>query len=132
MRFALCIVLSCIGMTTFAQMHSRTDTIGVRSTTDNLYNKKLFGDSLASSFYIVIHREVKAHRHLAHSEHVVVMEGEGEMRLGDSVFVIRPQDVIFIPKNTVHSAKRKGNVPLKVLSIQAPHFDGKDRVMTEK
>ncbi len=132
MKFSLCIVFIMVCMSLPAQHITRTDTVGTRSTTGNIYNKKLFGDSLASSFLIVIHNEVKAHMHLHHSEHVVVMDGEGEMRLGDSVFVIRPKDVIFIPANTVHSAKRKGKLPLKVLSIQAPHFDGKDRVMTEK
>ncbi len=91
----------------------------------------LFTDSLTSSFCIVIKKEVKAHKHLTHAEHVVVLEGTAQMRLGDKQFEIKKGDVIFIPKNTVHAVKNTGKVPLKVLSFQAPNFDGKDRVFIE-
>lgn len=115
-----------------AQLNSyQTDTIGRESKTDNIYNRFLFGDSLASTFCIVIKKEVKAHKHISHSENVIVLEGEGEMNLGDKQMKIKKGDVIFIPKNTVHSARSKGNVPLKVLSVQAPLFDGKDRIMID-
>jgi len=36
---------------------------------------------------------------------------------------------IFIPQNTWHYVKVTSAEPLKVLSIQAPNFDGKDRVL---
>ena len=35
---------------------------------------------------------------------------------------------ITIPKNTWHYAKTTSKEPLKVISIQAPNFDGKDRI----
>lgn len=108
------------------------DTVGKASTTENIYNTKLFGDSLATSFCIVIKKEVKAHKHLTHSEHVIVSEGEGILKIADKTFSIKKGDVIFIPKNTIHSVKTTGAQPLKVISIQAPLFDGKDRIMTEE
>jgi mannose-6-phosphate isomerase-like protein (cupin superfamily) len=108
-----------------------TDTVGLKTVSDNLYNRPLFGDSLASSFVIVIKKEVKAHKHLSHSEHVVVLEGSGSMQLGSRNLEIKKGDVVFIPKNTVHAVKSTGKKPLKVLSVQAPYFDGKDRVFTE-
>ncbi len=107
-----------------------TDTIGINSKTGNVYNKPIFGDSLASSFCIVIKKEVKAHKHLKHSEHVMVLEGEGIMKLGDKIVNIKKGDIVFIPKNTVHSVKTTSKIPLKVISIQTPMFDGTDRVMT--
>lgn len=110
---------------------TNVDTIGKTSATENLYNAKLFGDSLASSFCIVIKKEVKPHKHLTHSEHVIVNEGSGIMKLGGKTFPIKKGDVIFIPKNTIHSVKTTGKQPLKVISIQAPLFDGKDRILTE-
>jgi mannose-6-phosphate isomerase-like protein (cupin superfamily) len=108
------------------------DTAGKNSKTENIYNRALFGDSLASSFCIVIKKEVKAHRHALHSEHVVVMEGEGMMKVSDKNFAIKKGDVVFIPKNEVHSVKVTGKTPLKVISIQSPMFDGKDRIMVEE
>jgi mannose-6-phosphate isomerase-like protein (cupin superfamily) len=114
-----------------------TDTVGLKTVSDNLYNRPLFSDSLASSFVIIIKKEVKSHKHLTHSEHVVVLEGNGNMTLRqaqddkEKVFEIKKGDVVFIPKNTIHAVKSTGKQPLKVLSIQAPYFDGKDRVFTE-
>lgn len=115
-----------------AQDYINTDTVGIKSVSDNIYNKPLFGDSLASSFVIVINKEVKAHKHLSHSEHVVVLDGKGTMNLGSKTVEIKKGDVIFIPKNLIHSVKSTGKSPLKVLSVQAPNFDGKDRVFIEK
>lgn len=111
--------------------HFKTDTIGAKTVSDNLYNKPLFGDSLASSFVIVIKKEVKLHKHLLHSEHVVVLEGSGQMTLGSKSFAIKKGDVVFIPKNTLHGVISMGEQPLKVLSVQAPKFDGKDRVFID-
>lgn len=84
----------------------------------------------ASSFVIVIKKEVKLHKHLQHSEHVVVLEGKGQMTLGNKGFEIKKGDVVFITKTT-HAVISTGDVPLKVLSIQAPKFDEKDRVFIE-
>lgn len=114
-----------------AQNHIFTDTIGVKTVSDNIYYMPLFGDSLANSFVIVIKKEVKAHKHLWHSEHVVVLEGNGSMNLGGKFVEIKKGDVIFIPKNTVHSAKSTGKIPLKIVSVQSPNFDGKDRVFID-
>ncbi len=120
-----------------------SDTIGLKTISDNVYNKPLFTDSLASSFVIVIKKEVKPHKHVSHSEHVIVLAGTGQMTLrhpdsdgvkGDKekVFEIKKGDVILIPKNTIHSVKTTSKEPLKVLSIQSPYFDGKDRIFVDE
>lgn len=129
MRLIYGFILSILCSNLAAQNIINTETIepGNLSTT----NKSLFSDSLASSFCIIIKSEVKAHKHLKHTEHVIVQSGEGVMKMNDKEFIIKPGDVIFIPKNTVHSVIVKGKKPLKVLSIQSPNFNGDDRVMME-
>lgn len=119
------------GLTETKAQHINTDSIGAKTISDNIYNKSLFGDSLANSFVIVIKKEVRLHKHLQHSEHVVVLEGAGQMQLGDKHLEIKKGDVVFIPKNTIHAVKSTGKVPLKVLSVQSPNFDGKDRVFID-
>lgn len=91
---------------------------------------RLAGDTLVSSFLIYVNDQVKPHYHAEHSEHVYVLEGRGTMTMDDSVFTVNPGDFIFIPQGTVHSAARISEEPLKVISIQAPFFDGKDRIMS--
>ncbi len=88
----------------------------------------LHSDSLCSSFLICVNTEVPLHLHRVHTEHAMVLEGEGRMTLGDSTFTVHAGDVLVIPRNTPHAVVRQGPVPLKVVSVQAPHFDGSDRV----
>lgn len=129
---SLTAVFIFIAVSLFAQFPLNTDSIGNRTQSQGIYLAPMYSDSLSSSFCIVIKKEVKAHKHQYHSEHVYVLEGEGRMKLGDITFIIRKGDLLFIPKNTVHSVVNTGKIPLKVLSIQAPLFDGKDRVMVDQ
>jgi mannose-6-phosphate isomerase-like protein (cupin superfamily) len=108
------------------------DTISAPVSYENIYNRTLYKDSAeVSSFIIFIKKEVKMHKHAEHAEHVYVLDGNAEMTLDEKTFAIKKGDMIFIPKNTFHSVKTISKVPLKVLSIQAPFFDGKDRILKE-
>jgi mannose-6-phosphate isomerase-like protein (cupin superfamily) len=126
------ILLTALGKNLSAQQYLSTDTVGLKTVSDNIYNRAAFSDSLVSSFVILIKKEVKAHKHLYHAEHVVVLAGAGKMKLGEKTIMIKKGDLVFIPKNTIHSVESiSKKEPLKVISIQAPHFDGKDRVFTD-
>ncbi len=104
------------------------DTIKPPAILENIYNRPLYSDSLTSSFVIFVKKEVKEHKHVEHTEHVIVLDGEAVMKIDGKSFKIKKGDIVFIPKNTWHYVKTVSKVPLKVLSIQAPNFDGKDRV----
>jgi mannose-6-phosphate isomerase-like protein (cupin superfamily) len=132
MHRMFCILFVICMLSSRSQTVINTDTIGTDSKTETTYNRSLFGDSLTSSFCIVIKKEVKAHRHQYHSEHVLVLEGEGFMKLDGNSFRVKKGDLIFIPKNAVHSVKTTGKIPLKVVSIQAPLFKGDDRIFVEE
>lgn len=107
------------------------DTIKAPASYENIYSRAIASDSLSSSFVIFIKKEVKKHKHVTHTENVSILEGEGEMLLGDKTIMVKKGDIIFIPKNTVHSLKVTSKDPVKILSIQSPMFDGKDRVFTD-
>lgn len=115
-----------------SQTFIATDSIGSNSPGPINYIRTLFEDSLSSSFCIVIKTDVKAHKHAYHSEHVVVLEGEGLMTMKGKNFVIKKGDLVFIPKNSVHAVRSTGSIPLKVLSIQAPLFNGSDRIFVSE
>ena len=124
-------LLLIAGITCFGQNVQSPDTIQPPASYENIYNRPMYSDSLASSFVIFIKKEVKAHKHVTHSEHVYILDGAGEMTIGDKKLKIKKGDIIFIPKNTYRSLKVISSTPVKVISIQAPLFDGKDRVMAE-
>ena len=99
---------------------------------ENIFVKQLYHDSSdVSSFLILIKKEVKSHKHLSHAEHVYVLEGEGIMQLGKISKKIKKGDFIFIPKNTFHSVITTSVIPLKVISLQSPFFDGNDRILKD-
>src|ERR1700757_295314 len=111
-----------------AQDYQGLDTIKPPTNLDNIYNRPLYSDSLTSSFVIFIKKEVKEHKHLTHAEHVIVLDGEAVMKVDGQSFKIKKGSMVFIPKDTWHYVKVTSKVPLKVVSIQAPNFDGKDRI----
>jgi mannose-6-phosphate isomerase-like protein (cupin superfamily) len=131
MKKLLPIFLLILIKTASAQSIQHTDTIQPHAEFENIYVRNLYSDSLVSSFVIFVKKEVKAHKHLEHSEHVYVLEGEGNLLLGDEQRKISKGDIIFIPKNTVHSLKVTSENPVKIISIQAPYFDGSDRILIE-
>ena len=112
----------------FSQTQTDLATIKPKDKFAHILSEPLNTDSNVSSFVIWINDEVKAHQHLSHSEHVVIIEGSGKMLLGDQKIDVHPGDLIFIPEKTVHALKVTSTEPMKVLSIQSPEFDGSDRV----
>ena len=106
--------------------------------TDNLPKKKssqnevmtCFHDSLQSSFRITVPIKVASHYHLFHTENIFVIQGKAEMLLGNEKLIIRKGNHITIPKGTIHAVlKVKSKKPLVVISVQAPFFDGTDRIL---
>ncbi len=102
------------------------------SDSGNVVVTPLYSDSLSSSFLICIPNKVPPHFHKEHTEHVLVLEGEAIMLLGDSTFVINAGSTIAIPKGTPHAVRTTSSVPLRVISVQSPRYDGTDRVPIER
>lgn len=99
------------------------------ATTDSTNSvRTLYTDSLCSSFLICIPHHVAAHYHRHHTEHVFVLDGTGEMLLGDSLFRISPGQSVVVPKGTTHAVRTTSPSPLRVISVQSPQFDGSDRI----
>ena len=99
---------------------------------DNVTSQVMKSDSDFTSTVIWIKKEVKAHYHASHYEQVYVIEGTGQMLVGNDRFDVGPGDLIQIPIGAIHALRVTSKLPMKVLSIQTPEFDGSDRVMVEK
>lgn len=100
---------------------------------ENIHVLKIADDSLQSSYIIWVKKGVKGHFHQTHTENLVVIEGKATMRVGDKTITIKKGDFLNIPNQTPHSVLEvKSRKPLKVLSIQSPQFQGKDRIFINK
>ncbi|MEW6468814.1 MAG: cupin domain-containing protein [Bacteroidota bacterium] len=128
----LAALLSVFSFSGSAQSFQSLDTIQAPAQYDNIYTRQLASDSLSSTFIIFIKKQVKLHKHAEHTENVIILDGEGEMTLGDKKFMVKKGDMIFIPKGTPHSLVVTSPGAVKVLSIQSPYFDGKDRIFIEQ
>lgn len=98
---------------------------------EGVHTERLWGDTLVTSFLMFIKGKLAVHYHDEHSEHVYVLDGTAEMTLGDKKLTIKKGDFIFIPMGTRHSVNVTSSQPLKIISIQAPWFDGRDRIVVK-
>lgn len=115
-----------------AQNTLNINNLEAPKTFDNVFVKRVAGDSLSTQFIIWIKDTVPTHHHVWHSESIYILEGSATMYINDSLIDINKGDLIFMPKQNNHAVKVTSKTPLKVLSIQAPGFYGKDRVYFKK
>lgn len=99
---------------------------------DNVCMALISHDSLQSNFVIWVKKLVPLHYHTTHTETIVVLEGSALMLLNGQEITINKGDFVVIPPNTEHGVLQVTSIePLKVLSTQAPYFDGSDRVLVK-
>ncbi|EZH75568.1 lipoprotein [Aquimarina atlantica] len=98
---------------------------------DNILVKKVYSDTHTSTFVIWIKKNVKPHKHIKHTEQVFVLQGKASVQLNDKEIIVQKGDWVTIPEQTVHAVKVLSKIPLKVISVQTPEFEGKDRVFVE-
>ncbi len=131
MKKELFLLISLIPCIALAQVHKELNAINPDQEFENVFVKKIAEDSLQSSFIIWIKKDVKGHFHEEHTENIVVIEGKAEMLFDGQRIIVKKGDYLNIPRGTKHSVTKViSRKPLKVLSIQAPNFDGKDRIFT--
>lgn len=121
----------CINISAKAQRTFLTDTCIFEYSESNL-TQLLGEDSLCSTFMIQVPHLVPLHKHAHHSENVLIVDGEGIMRLANDTFTVRKGSWVIIPKGTAHSLEVTSEQPIKVMSVQSPRFDGKDRILMHK
>jgi quercetin dioxygenase-like cupin family protein len=98
---------------------------------ENIHIKRIYSDSSSSTFAIWIKQKVKLHKHVYHTENVLIDEGFGEFQINDSIYKVTAGDLIIIPKNTWHGVIVNSKSTMKVISVQSPEYFGKDRIFKE-
>ena len=128
--FKILFILLALCKALFSQ--TNIQTLQPQEDFENILVQKIYSDTMGTGFVIWVKNNVKAHKHLNHTEHLYILEGECKMRLGDNFIQMKVGDYIVIPQGTVHSVEEVlSESSLKVLSIQTPEFDGTDRVLIE-
>ena len=110
---------------------SSIDQILTDKEFENIHVKKISSDSSSSTFVIWIKQKVKLHKHVYHTENVLIDKGFGEFQINDSIYKVAAGDWIVIPKNTWHGVIVNSKSTMKVISVQSPEYFGKDRIFKD-
>jgi len=131
MAYRLILLLSLVSIS--AKLCAQNELLDMEApeALENIKLVKLSTSAEASSFVIWVKDTVRPHYHAEHTENLYVLDGKGIMYLDSNRYELKPGDFYTIPKKSVHSVKVHSKIPLKVLSIQAPEFFGKDRIFVE-
>jgi mannose-6-phosphate isomerase-like protein (cupin superfamily) len=62
----------------------------------------------------------KVHHHTAADNVYIVKRGEGTLTVEDKIYVIRENDVVYIPAGMKHSLSNLGTEPFEIFEIYAP------------
>lgn len=71
------------------------------------------------------------HYHPRTEEVYYILEGTGQMRLGEETRVVGPGDAIAIPPGQIHAITTTGPSTLKFLCCCAPGYEDSDTVLVE-
>ena len=95
------------------------------ATTDHPIRRQFLcdGEFLTANLAIVQEAGNALHTQPHHDEVVVILEGEVDFRVGDTIGRVQPGDLVFIPRNTLHGPILAEGERLSALSVFAPHFD---------
>lgn len=81
------------------------------------------GKHLTANVGIVRDGENALHTQKHHDEVLVIIEGNVDFKVGNEVRKVKKDDLVFIPKNTLHGPILKEGQRFAALSVFAPHFD---------
>jgi len=70
------------------------------------------------------------HYHEKSEELYYILQGTGEMQLGDETFTVNMGDTICIPSGSQHCIENTGDYDLKILCCCAPAYSHADTVIT--
>lgn len=71
------------------------------------------------------------HRHPETEEIYYILEGTGEMRIGDERQEVHPGDAIAIPPGASHELRNTGNTVLKLLCCCVPAYEDADTILED-
>ncbi len=84
-------------------------------------------DANTSQHLVAIRGQESAHRHEHHDLLIVMLRGQGRMRLGAEERAVGEGSILYIPRGSVHAFRNESPEPAIAYAIYLPAFDGRDR-----
>ena len=125
-------VLLLLSGISFAQEVTNINTVKPTEQYDNVHYKKFYSDMNTSYFVIWIKKGIRSHKHVSHTENVIVLEGTGVMTIGEKTFDIKVGDHFMIHQDVFHAVEVTSAEPLKIIAVRSPEYFGKDIVFEDE
>ncbi|MCO6499231.1 MAG: cupin domain-containing protein [Vicingus serpentipes] len=116
----------------FSQDVTNVNTVKPTEEYDNVHYKKFYSDMNTSYFVIWIKKGIRSHKHVSHTENVIVLEGSGVMTVGEKTFDIKVGDYFMIHQDVFHAVEVTSEEPLKIIAVRSPEYFGKDIVFEDE
>lgn len=98
----------------------------------DVFRIREIGRDAHSSHHVVWIRDREVpHTHERHDLWVVILRGNGTMRLGGEERPVAEGSVLYVPRGTVHAFRNLSGEVAAAYAVYAPAFDGRDRVDAE-
>ncbi len=96
-----------------------------------LMHPDVHGNQLQSLAEAIVRPGETTQRHLHEKseELYFILQGTGEMQLGNDAFTVNKGDTICIPPGTIHCIENRGESDLKILCCCAPAYSHADTII---
>jgi mannose-6-phosphate isomerase-like protein (cupin superfamily) len=72
--------------------------------------------------------KVGRHYHVETEEIYYILQGTGQMTVGDEVRTVAAGDAVFIPRHHAHTLENTGQVPMIILLVCGPAYSYEDHI----
>lgn len=98
---------------------------------ENIKAVELSRNARSSTVLVQVRHREPLHRHIDSDITVLMLHGEGDMRISQEARPVKAGDVIHIERGTIHAYINRGPEPAAALVVYSPAPGPKDRVLVD-
>lgn len=94
------------------------------------YTSVLNGDRFqVKRIFVEPDKKLSLQKHHHRSEHWIVVKGTAEVTIGDTVRMLRENELVYIPQGEVHRLANPGKIQLELIEVQTGSYLGEDDII---
>ena len=74
-------------------------------------------------------QKLSVQKHFKRAEHWVVVSGTAEVTLNEDTFILKENESVFIPKESIHSLSNPFEEMLEIIEVQYGSYLGEDDIV---
>jgi mannose-1-phosphate guanylyltransferase len=74
-------------------------------------------------------KRLSLQKHFHRSEHWVVVSGTAQVQVGDSIYLVRPNESTYIKVGQIHRLSNPGKIPVVLIETQVGEYINEDDIV---